>query len=130
MEKFCFCIPLRWGMLIIAFIDTILDILGLVALGLEFGSWTCDLDTTSHLYRFHLIGCMLLVVSIWDQKPEFITPYMMSAIFRLIKITRFTIHAFLDMWLFVAIVHSMILLSCIFFVVCAYFWYSKLKNES
>jgi len=33
MEKFCFFAPLKWGMLIIAVVDTILNVLGCVALG-------------------------------------------------------------------------------------------------
>ncbi|KAL7740744.1 hypothetical protein ACLKA6_012361 [Drosophila palustris] len=117
-------------MLIIAVLDTILDVLGIVALCLELKSWKCDIETTSLIYGFHLIGCMILLVSIWEQKPEFITPYMMSAVFRVIKVVRFTIYAFIDAWLFVAIIHSIILIFGLVFLVCVYFWYSKLKNES
>ncbi|KAM8717959.1 hypothetical protein ACLKA7_004632 [Drosophila subpalustris] len=130
IDNICFCVPLRWGMLIIAVLDTILDVVAIVALCLELKSWKCDIETTSLIYGFHLIACMFLLISIWEQKTEFITPYMMSAVFRIIKVVRFTIYAFIDAWLFVAIIHSIILIFGLVFLVCVYFWYSKLKNES
>ncbi|KAL7740729.1 hypothetical protein ACLKA6_012348 [Drosophila palustris] len=129
MEKFCFVVPLKWGMLIIAIIDTILSILGLVFLYLEVKKWNCDLKMHFIFVAFHFGGCINLVLSIWDKMVEHAYTYLITGTFRIGAILAFAIFAFIDGWLLVGIIDTIIVILGIFFWICVYFWYSKLKNE-
>ncbi|KAL7740730.1 hypothetical protein ACLKA6_012349 [Drosophila palustris] len=129
MEKFCFVVPLKWGMLIIAIIDTILGILGLWFLYLVDEEWTCDLKLNIVLLVFHLVGgCLNLVLSIWDNKVEHAYIYLITSSYRIV-ILLYAIFAFIDGWLLVGIIDTIIFILGIFFWICVHFWYSKLKNE-
>ncbi|XP_034473720.1 uncharacterized protein LOC117781108 [Drosophila innubila] len=122
MEKFCFCAPLKWGMLIIAIFDTILNVLGCVALGFE--------EHKDQLYMLtplvygvltHLIACILLVVSIKEQKREHVICYIITGSFRLVYAIYLIVCGFIYWFLFVAIIHLVLLIFGIYFLVCVFF---------
>ncbi|KAM8717947.1 hypothetical protein ACLKA7_004622 [Drosophila subpalustris] len=129
MEKFCFVVPLKWGMLIIAILDTILDILGFVFLYLEVEEWNSVLKVNTLFFLLHLLGCILLVVSIWTNTIEYAFSYLITGAVRFGIIAWFIVDAFIDGWVLVGIIHTIIVVFGIFFLFCVDCWYSKLKNK-
>ncbi|KAL7740743.1 hypothetical protein ACLKA6_012360 [Drosophila palustris] len=116
-------------MLIIAIIDTILDTIVLVLLCLELQEWADIVETQIILFLVHLAACILLAVSMWEHKMEYVTPYLLTAVFRNGYVLRFIIYAFYNEWALVGAIYATTFVIGCFFWACAWAWYSKLKND-
>ncbi|KAL7725975.1 hypothetical protein ACLKA6_016390 [Drosophila palustris] len=133
MEKFCFVIPLKWGMLIIAIIDTILDVLGSVALYYDLpfegkSSMFCALGLFVNCSIIHLMGCIFIVLTIWVQNRIFLLIYGVSGGLRLGFSAWIIAFGLIYWWILSAIIQIIIFVFGIYFMVCVVFWYYKHEN--
>ncbi|XP_034473509.1 uncharacterized protein LOC117780924 isoform X2 [Drosophila innubila] len=131
MKKFCFCVPLKWGMLIIAIFDTILDVLGLIALHFVYLK---DKNLGDNLLFMcipilHFVGCILLAVSFWVRKKDLVLCYLFTGIWRIVFVICIMIPGIANWWLLVTINHLVIFIVGIFFMACVLFWYYELEEQ-
>ncbi|XP_034473508.1 uncharacterized protein LOC117780924 isoform X1 [Drosophila innubila] len=130
LEKFCFCIPRKWGMLIIAIFDTILDVLGLIALCLEEDKdYYIKLALSAHIFVIHFFACIALIVSIWLKKQELVVCYLFIGGFRLGHVIYIIVAGFFCGWIFVIISYIFIFIIGLYFLVCVFFWYTELDDQ-
>ncbi|XP_034476650.1 uncharacterized protein LOC117783374 [Drosophila innubila] len=130
VKKFIGLIELKWGMLIIAIIDILLGVLGYFLSG-ALANDAIFRFVMPLCYFIHIIGCILIIVSIFVQKYQLVITYLITAIIRMVfiivAIVIQVINGYNDIPMY--IVEIIILILGIYFWICVYSWLVELGGK-
>ncbi|KAL7725959.1 hypothetical protein ACLKA6_016375 [Drosophila palustris] len=111
MQKCCYVLPLKWGMLYLAVVDIILGVIGCLA-----------------VYGILLIACLLLIISIWA-KSKLAFFYVFTSFIRWAYFIYRIALGFNNAMIVEAVIHLIILIITIYFWFCVRSWYLELKDK-
>lgn len=129
LDKCCYVLPLKTGMIIIGIID-IVTLLVLGGFAVSDGQ-PHNIAIGITLPLIHIIGCILLLISVCVPKKLLPIGYLVTSIFRLLIVISYIVLSIIDKMFFTYPLISILLCFLyIYFWICVYSWYIELKNAS